>query len=85
MQLDLVCYEPFIMAWDLTDFLPQLPRMITSGKQELFQDSYQIFLDKLEDDEIISELEKDNRKEWLGLISASWTWKVFTAKQNSSS
>ena len=68
--------EAWITPLDLTDFVSQLPHMITSGELELFKESYQIYLDKQQDDartnikskddEIISESE-ENPEEWVGV------------------
>ena len=69
--------EPWITPPDLTDFASQLPHVITSGELELFKESYQIYLDKQQDDartnikskddEIISESEEENPEKWLGV------------------
>ena len=74
--------EPWIMPPDLTDFSLQLPHMITSGELELFKESYQIYLNKQQDDtrtnikskddEIISESpKKKTQKNGLGLMICS--------------
>ena len=69
--------ETWITPPDLTDFASQLPHMITSGELELFKESYQIYLDKQQDDartnikskddEIISKFEEENPEEWVGV------------------
>ena len=69
--------EPSITPQDLADFASQLPDVIPSNELELFKQSYQVFLDKQEedahgnnnvnDDEIVSESEDDNPEEWVGI------------------
>jgi hypothetical protein len=69
--------EPWITGQDLTDFASQLPNMITSSEHDLFKESYEVYLDKQDDDahtnienkddEIISESEEDNPEEWVGI------------------